>query len=270
MENLPTSKANSAAVGKCEAQGYVWASHLQLQSPLNHSPCVAFKIEVSRVYSDSDYVTGSLINTTQVLLADEIMPFYILDDTGMFFVMNTDNIEFEHEAKTTTYRYSMLSDIEQVHFENYLNANHPEILEKHSLISLQVKCVSLKHKDVVFARGVFKKTNVDLLNENPPILNFIEFLNTERERYYKNKVNSTDSVWSYFMSKKKYIPPINKSDYKCYGILTSDEQENLFLSNRLETTMQAEYGKYIYIKTAIQFIMLVILLLPILIYIGKK
>lgn len=77
VENFPTSRIRSAAVGACEIQGYARAA-LPLRTPYSQMPCVWYEFRVVRRETGSDAKERVHIVTGH----SNDHPFYIEDETG--------------------------------------------------------------------------------------------------------------------------------------------------------------------------------------------
>jgi len=83
IENLPTSKARSVAMGLAELKGKAkYADENPLLSPVQGLPCVWYRVVVER------HATHNSKRSSRVLLRREVgVPFYLEDDTGRVKVL---------------------------------------------------------------------------------------------------------------------------------------------------------------------------------------
>ena len=103
MEDMPTSKIRSLAMGNVEVYGEVVTLFLDglLISPFSNTPCVYYKCKV-QAKGKSLSKTKDLVNWRTIFTKQEARYFYLQDDTGKVLV-NLKNAEIdlaEHEAFT--------------------------------------------------------------------------------------------------------------------------------------------------------------------------
>lgn len=93
IENTPTSKVRSIAMGPVEVSGQIVASDQGLlEAPFTGSPCVYYE------YNVEEYVGGKNRSWKTVASGEQSKRFFIRDETGQVMVDSTDaDIELPHD-----------------------------------------------------------------------------------------------------------------------------------------------------------------------------
>ncbi len=120
VEDIPTSKVRSIAIGLVEVFGKVKPAQQVLQAPLSGAKCVFYGYKIELYYGRKNYewrVVDHIVKTT---------PFYLEDNTGKVLVDPTDaNIEVTFEQQIDTKEDKMPAAI-----KSFLAANKPDILRE--------------------------------------------------------------------------------------------------------------------------------------------
>jgi hypothetical protein len=96
IENTPTSKIRSVAVGLTEVSGEAFFCQEKLKSPFTGKDCMYHMCTVE------NFMGGSRARWFQVLYDEKRVPFYVRDDTGSIFVdpdRASVNISMKEEIK---------------------------------------------------------------------------------------------------------------------------------------------------------------------------
>ncbi len=154
IQNIPTSKIRSIAIGQVEIKGKAF-SEKPLKSPISKVPCVYFRYIEERLKSDS----RGRMRWVRELDVKSDMPFYLKDETGCILINPVDAdtklpLRYLKRDFDTRYKEYFIGENEEVYILG-------EAIKKESIYEIERREIERRIKEIMEDPEKKKKLDIN-------------------------------------------------------------------------------------------------------------
>lgn len=239
MEDTPTARTATAAMGEVELQGYAWPS-LSLKAPLHQTEVVAFMVTGYRENKSSDIAH-------QVFRFVSTEPFFLADDRGLTMIKLQTNDEIHGASKVQF--WNQLREPTKSELWRRISLAFPSINQEIlSGISLVETVLDVGSR--IYVHGQMTP-ELDTDRKMQPAAGVAEFMLAERKKlvieFIKNRKQllTQDAPWAKtFLAEKNQLAriPTENPWTSWNGVVRAKPESPLFIGNQWEAEMKSVIG----------------------------